>query len=261
MINVLLAERQSRTCRDHPVTTRRVSAMYDHGAEPWQAGPQQPLRLRKSCPDPLEHARASAMPIRAGLEGGQANVHQLFCRRYRRAATLPPLGCSGRGLLARVGPGSEADLVSHLDAAYNLARWLVRDPELASDVVQEAFLRALRYHHGLRGDPKPWLLKIVRNVAYSMLAERRKFAEVPLECDDADKVAEDDPHAALERVERLQSLDRRLAALPLEQRECLILREVEELSYKEIATVTGVAVGTVMSRLWRARKTLLDIKP
>ena len=148
-----------------------------------------------------------------------------------------------------------------MDAAYNLARWLVHEPAIAEDVVQDAMLRALRYHAGLRGDPKPWLLRIVRNAAYAHLAARKKLAEVPLDCHDPVQAAHrvDDPEAALERREGLHSLNRRLAALPLEQRECLVLRELEELSYKEIAQVTEVAVGTVMSRLWRARQAVLDM--
>ena len=121
-------------------------------------------------------------------------------------------------------------------------------------------LRALRYHAGLRGEPKPWLLRIVRNAAYATLADRKKRAEVPLDCHDPAHTSYlvDNPEAALERRESLHSLNRRLAALPLEQRECLVLRELEELSYKEIAQITEVSVGTVMSRLWRARRALLD---
>ncbi len=93
------------------------------------------------------------------------------------------------------------------------------------------------------------------------LPEHKKLAEVPLDCHIEERVVHsgDDPHTALERQESLHLLDHRLAALPVDQRECLILREVEELSYKEIAVVTGVATGTVMSRLWRARRALLEM--
>ena len=158
--------------------------------------------------------------------------------------------------------GSEfsADILPHLDAAYNLARWLVREPATADDVVQEAMLRALRYHAGLRGDPRPWLLQIVRNAAYATLAAKRNLAEVSIDCHNPLQTTHlvDDPGTATERRESLHTLDGLLATLPTEQRECLILRELEELSYREIAQVTGVAVGTVMSRLWRARQALLD---
>ena len=153
----------------------------------------------------------------------------------------------------------ERRILPHLDAAYNLARWLVRDPASAEDIVQEAMLRALRYHAGLRGEAKPWLLQIVRNVAYAALAGRRKAAEVPLD-DDMPEPSDpaDDPEAALNRQQDQTRLDRALAALPDELRECLVLRELEDLSYKEIAQVTGVAIGTVMSRLWRARRAMAE---
>ena len=154
----------------------------------------------------------------------------------------------------------ERRILPHLDAAYNLARWLVRDTASAEDVVQEAMLRALRYHAGLRGEAKPWLLQIVRNVAYAAMAGRRKAAEIPLD-DDAPEPTDpaDDPEAALARQQDHTRLDRALAALPDELRECLVLRELEDLSYKEIAQVTGVAIGTVMSRLWRARRALAEM--
>ncbi|MCK8784558.1 sigma-70 family RNA polymerase sigma factor [Roseomonas sp. NAR14] len=162
----------------------------------------------------------------------------------------------------------ERDVLPHLDAAYNLARWLVRDPAVAEDVVQEALLRALRYQDGRRGAVRPWLLRIVRNAAYAAIGARRRLAEVPLEGEavaappappfgDALGDAPGDPEAAFARRQALERLDGALAALPEELRECLVLRELEELSYREIAQVTGVAIGTVMSRLWRARRALL----
>lgn len=153
----------------------------------------------------------------------------------------------------------ERDILPHLDAAYNVARWLVRDPDLARDVVQEATLRALRFHSGLRGEAKPWLLQIVRNAAFAALAARRaqpgpQSAEPGAEPIDP----ADDPLSALERSDGLRHLNVAMGALPDHLRECLVLRELEELSYKEIAQITGVPIGTVMSRLWRARRALLD---
>lgn len=155
-------------------------------------------------------------------------------------------------------PPSEFELrvLPHLDAAYNLARWLVRDRAAAEDVVQEAMLRALRFHAGRRGEARPWLLQIVRNVAYATLAARQ--AEMPLpDSRAAEPTDPGDPETILGDQQDRQRLDRALAALPLELRECLVLRELEELSYREIAEVTGVPIGTVMSRLWRARQQLL----
>jgi len=160
----------------------------------------------------------------------------------------------------------EQAVMPHLDAAHNLARWLVRDATLAEDVTQDAVVRALGYFASYRGgDARAWLLQIVRNAAYTALAARQRGREAHLDDgpgsgDDAPALQvpdpADDPEAALARSEGLQRLDRALEALPVELRECLVLRELEDLSYKEIAHVVGVPVGTVMSRLWRARQAL-----
>jgi len=148
----------------------------------------------------------------------------------------------------------------HFDAAYNLARWLTRDPADASDVVQEAMLRALRFFGSFRGggSAKSWLLAIVRNTAIDWMRANRPSQIAPPPADDGDPLENiadqgDDPEAALIRASNRQQLDRLIADLPPEFRECLVLRELEELSYKEIAAVTGVPLGTVMSRLSRAR--------
>lgn len=153
----------------------------------------------------------------------------------------------------------------NLDAAYRLALWLVRDPHLAEDVVQDAVARGLSYFGSFRGgDGRAWLMRIVRNTAYTALAarqqsvrrldERAPFAAVSI-LDMPDPG--DNPEAALSRREDAARVEQALVALPVELRECLVLRELEELSYKEIAEVTGVPVGTVMSRLWRARRALI----
>jgi RNA polymerase sigma-70 factor, ECF subfamily len=147
----------------------------------------------------------------------------------------------------------------HLDAAYNLARWLVRDPTLAEDVVQDAMLRGLTYVRSFRGEnPRAWLLQIVRTAAYTRLAARRDTVEVPLDAEPAADIVDeaDDPEATVLQGERYSALEQALAALPPELREIIVLRELEELSYREIARVIGVPLGTVMSRLWRARRAL-----
>jgi RNA polymerase sigma-70 factor (ECF subfamily) len=165
--------------------------------------------------------------------------------------------------------GFEQVVLPHLDAAYNLARWLVRDPTLAEDVVQDAAVRALGYFSSYRGgDGRAWLLRIVRNAAYTAIAARNRDSASTLEdagpgsdCEPvALRVADpaDDPEAALAHRQDLGKLDRALAALPVELRECIVLRELEELSYKEVAQVTGLPIGTVMSRLWRARQALMQ---
>jgi RNA polymerase sigma-70 factor (ECF subfamily) len=142
---------------------------------------------------------------------------------------------------------------THLESAYNLARWLVRDPALADDVVQDAMLRALRYYHGFRGEnARAWLLQIVRNVALTRL--KRTGAEAP----HAAEGGHDGPETALMRQDDQRLLHELLAGLPVDLRECLILREIEELSYKEIARIVDAPIGTVMSRLWRGRKLLVQ---
>jgi RNA polymerase sigma-70 factor (ECF subfamily) len=158
-----------------------------------------------------------------------------------------------------------AVVLPHLDAAYNLARWIMGGAEDAEDVVQEAMVRALTYFPSFRGrNARAWLLQIVRNTAYSALRARRGARLVPL----ADEVGDDenssielvdpadDPEVALIRTRERQQVDALIERLPLGLRETLILRELEELSYREIAEVTAVPVGTVMSRLWRARRLL-----
>jgi RNA polymerase sigma factor (sigma-70 family) len=179
-----------------------------------------------------------------------------------------PLTEQERGMTLPSPADFEQVVLPHLNAAHNLARWLVGDATLAEDVVQDAALRALSYFGSYRGgDGRAWLLRIVRNAAYGALAARRRGGAASL--DDAGLTADgestarqiadsaNDPEAALVRREGFARLDQALAALPAELRECLVLRELEELSYKEVAHITGVPIGTVMSRLWRARQALM----
>src|SRR5579863_5205118 len=164
----------------------------------------------------------------------------------------------------------ERVVLPHLDAAYNLARWLVQDSTLAEDVVQDAAVRALRYFASFRGtDGRAWILRIVRNTAYEHLKRRSGRAEAPLgsAMDQADAVAfgmdvhdpGPDPEAQCSRLQDRERLTSALAALPIEHRECLVLCELEQLSYKDIARITQVPIGTVMSRLSRARSALMRI--
>ncbi len=154
----------------------------------------------------------------------------------------------------------------HLDAAYSLARWLTRNDADAADVVQEAFLRAFRYFDSYRdGDAKSWLLKIVRRTSYSWLERNRPAELVALETvDETEGAAAAEPaqagradaEALLMSRSDLRRLDRLIEALPAPLREVIVLRELHELGYREIAEVTGVPIGTVMSRLHRARAAL-----
>jgi RNA polymerase sigma-70 factor (ECF subfamily) len=159
----------------------------------------------------------------------------------------------------------EAVVLPHLEAAHNLARWLTRDAAAAEDVVQEAMLRALTYFPSFRGvNPRAWLLQIVRNTAYGSLKLDRGAQLVPLAgADEADGAGlevvspDDDPETSLIRSRDRCRVRALIEALPVELRETLVLRELEEFSYKEIAEVTRVPLGTVMSRLWRARQSLV----
>jgi RNA polymerase sigma-70 factor (ECF subfamily) len=152
----------------------------------------------------------------------------------------------------------------HLDAAYNLARWLCGNANDADDVVQEAFMRAFRFFDTFRGDSaRPWLLAIVRRTWYTEWRRRASSQEV-VEFDDTmdDATFEgwsaggDDPQTLLIRGEDAKLVHDALARLPVEYREVLILRELEEMGYREIAAVTDVPIGTVMSRLARGRRKL-----
>jgi RNA polymerase sigma-70 factor (ECF subfamily) len=149
----------------------------------------------------------------------------------------------------------EAVALPHMDAAYNLARWLSRSPADADDIVQDAMLRAFRGFDGLRGDDaRAWLLTIVRNCWRSSGRSQARRGHTEL---DEDLVADTaGPEDAAMDASRRRRLDAMLALLPEEFREVLVLREMEDLSYREIAAVTGAPIGTVMSRLARARSLL-----
>ncbi|HEX4634731.1 MAG TPA: sigma-70 family RNA polymerase sigma factor [Rhizomicrobium sp.] len=152
----------------------------------------------------------------------------------------------------------EAQALPHLDAAYNLARWLSRSPTDADDIVQDAMLRAFRAFDGFRGgDVKAWLLTIVRNCWASAGAASRRRGHTSLE-DETLVAGEADPEQTAMRAGTRRRLDQMIAALPEEFREVLILREMEDMSYREIADITGTPIGTVMSRLARARAMLRE---
>jgi RNA polymerase sigma-70 factor (ECF subfamily) len=151
----------------------------------------------------------------------------------------------------------QALVLPHLDAAYNLARWLSRSPADADDIVQDAMLRAFRAFGGFRGgDAKAWLLTIVRNCWRSAGAASRRRGHTELD----EEMAADGigPEQAAIAQSRRRRLDAMLALLPEEFREVLILREMEDMSYRQIADITGAPIGTVMSRLARARALLRE---
>ena len=158
----------------------------------------------------------------------------------------------------------ESLVLPHLDAAYNFARWLTRDDHRARDIAQDALLRALRFFDGFRGgNVRPWLLSIVRNTYFSSLKATQR-EELRPDLDDEimasalEAAYELDPSLTLERKWDRERVNRALESLPLEFREILILREMEDLSYKQIAEVAEIPIGTVMSRLSRARRLLAE---
>ncbi len=174
----------------------------------------------------------------------------------RRPTTVSP----------RKGPPLDADeqrqfenvTLPHLDAAFNLARWLTQDEHAAEDVVQEAYLRAARYFGSFRGgDGRPWLLGVVRRAAFDWLSAHRGQGAVTFNEDIHDQGDEAaDPQQLAFRKSDQHSVRQAVEELPLPLREVIVLRELEGMSYQQIATLTDVPIGTVMSRLSRGRAQL-----
>jgi RNA polymerase sigma-70 factor (ECF subfamily) len=147
----------------------------------------------------------------------------------------------------------------HLDAAYNLARWLARNDQDAEDIVQESYLRALSSFSSFRGaNARGWMLKIVRNTSYDWLRKRRKYVEFD-EALHSEQAVSDTPESAALRNASREEVRQALEEMPPEYREVLVLRELEEMDYKEIAEIAGIPMGTVMSRLSRARDRLRKV--
>jgi len=183
-------------------------------------------------------------------------------------------GRSGRGTAsASHGPGRANEfrrlVLPHFDGAYNFARYLTRDPVLSDDVVQDAFVRAFRSFDQVRGTSyRAWLFAIVRNCCRTAQSgssgKLRLVHESALSSDDARRVEEQadpapSPEDELVRRSDAETLHQAIEALPEPFREAIVLRELEELSYAEIAQVTGVPIGTVMSRLSRGRSILAQL--
>ena len=156
----------------------------------------------------------------------------------------------------------ERKVLPHLDAAYNLARFLMRNEQDAEDVVQEAALRAFRFFENFRGEnSRAWFLRIVRNTSFTVLKKNRPD-EMNIAFDEelhGGQTPPMDAGVALDRAQDRQTVRAAIEQLPPEFREALTLRELEGASYKEIADIAGVPIGTVMSRLARARQHLQEI--
>ena len=159
----------------------------------------------------------------------------------------------------------DATVMPHLNAGYNLARWLLKNDADAQDVVQDSLLRAFRFFDGLKGDDaRPWLLGIVRNTAFTWLREQGKYADHVEFNDDRDSDASDpafvagsnNPEQFLLRKIDAQRLNDAIENLPAIYREVIVLRELEDMAYEQIAAIAAMPVGTVMSRLSRARAIL-----
>ena len=156
----------------------------------------------------------------------------------------------------------EETVLPHLDAAFNYARWLTRNDSEAEDVVQEACVRAMRFYSSLRDDDaRAWLFAIVRNTWYSRVSRRANLAEAASLNDAQDQWPDHalDPEEQLLQQHTVAIVRAALEQLPVDFREVIVLREIEGLSYKEIAAVVRVPIGTVMSRLARARERLLTV--
>jgi RNA polymerase sigma factor (sigma-70 family) len=193
------------------------------------------------------------------------NAADLFIARHahkkwskRSASEETPLSndpLSNRSQLANF----EQVVLPHLDSAYNLARWLTGNEHDAEDVVQDAYLRAAKFFASFRGgDARPWLITIVRRTCYDWLKRNRSHQPLTvfdeeLHSDQGDSF---DPAQALLRQENQALLHQALSEIPIEFREVLVLRGLEGLSYKEIAVITNLPPGTIMSRLARARERL-----
>jgi RNA polymerase sigma-70 factor (ECF subfamily) len=156
----------------------------------------------------------------------------------------------------------DATVLPHLDAAFNYARWLTRNDAEAEDVVQDACVRALRYFSSLRdGDARAWFFVIVRNTWYSRIARHAKVTSMAPLDNSGESTPDDalDPEARLLQQTTVTRVREALDQLPVDSREVIVLRELEGMSYKEIASVVQVPIGTVMSRLARGRERLLAL--
>ncbi|MFM9936134.1 MAG: sigma-70 family RNA polymerase sigma factor [Novosphingobium sp.] len=166
---------------------------------------------------------------------------------FGRARRFEPAGSLGEDTSIRFRQLA----LPHLDAAYNYARYLSRDATVAEDIVQEAFLKAFRSIDACHGNAKAWLFAIVRNCFHDWARTNQRHRGG--DCDDFEPVDEETPLTQLERGNDIAQLRAAISALPEPFRETLVLRELEDLSYREIAEATAAPIGTVMSRLARAR--------
>ena len=177
---------------------------------------------------------------------------------FHAAKASASVKLKGKDKLARF----EQSILPHMDAAYNLARWLTRNGDDAEEMVQEAYLRAFKFFDSFRGvDGRAWLLTIVRNTCYTWLQQNRRYETTMMfdeEIHSTDGDSSDPATLVLQSADQ-QILRQALEELPIEFREVVVLRDLEGFSYKEIADIANIPAGTVMSRLARARERLKQL--
>jgi RNA polymerase sigma-70 factor (ECF subfamily) len=215
--------------------------------------------------DRLLHSDKAAAPLFPSNTGLSIGLFPLFRQgnKVAETAVIPFMPADfhnlGHDPRAAGSTSFDACVLPHLDAAYNLARWLSRDDMDAQDVVQEAMLRAFRYFNSFHGgDARVWLLAIVRNTYYSLRTKAPPDGTHEAFDDDVHTMSDEQPTPEARAILALDvgSLQVALENLPHSLREVIVLRELEECSYKQIAAITGQKIGTVMSRLARARERL-----
>ena len=216
--------------------------------------------MRTATAGPVNRAGASLTPRQrtTTVRGGRYDGADLSCGSGNKIARGVVLTLGGKDKLQRF----EQAMMPHMNAAYNLARWLTRNEDDAQDVVQEAYLRAFKFFEGFHGpDARAWLLTTVRNTCYTWLEQnRRNRSATPF--DEEIHTGEEDamnPSSLALKSGDVKIVRESLEELPDEFREVIVLRDLEELSYKQIAAVIKAPLGTVMSRLARARERLKRI--
>jgi RNA polymerase sigma-70 factor (ECF subfamily) len=206
------------------------------------------------------HGETVPARIKVFADGNELDPKSVYLGVPGRIVESAPVGHPEDERLEVERVGLEQAILPHLDAAYSLARWLTANEQDAEDVLQEACLRAVRFFPGYQGgSPRAWLLAIVRRTCYTWLAKNRAHQSTTIAFDDelhSGGSETTDPEALLLRQADREMLRQGLAELPVEFREVIVLREFEQLSYKEIAAVAEIPVGTVMSRLARGRQQL-----
>lgn len=209
-------------------------------------------RVRFLAPSLTRHERTNT------LRGERCDLSDSNCGVGNKIARGAVLTLGGKDKLQRF----EQAMMPHMNAAYNLARWLTRNEDDAQDIVQEAYLRAFKFFEGFHGlDARAWLLTTVRNTCYTWLEQNRRNRNATSFDEEIHTVEEDamNPSSLALKSGDIKMVRESLEELPEEFREIIVLRDLEELSYKQIAEVIKAPLGTVMSRLARARERLKRI--